>query len=179
MILKDALENIEIESINDKKNNLDDVQHEEILNKRNFQKDEEMMKLESNLRSRAQDLHHDWLADKYLHDVNMFKKHLNHCKCTMKFKKIFQTFEEIENLSILNIEQRVLFDKVLNHFMFSIKKQLLFQVDDETETRKSLCIDLIFFHMNYHAHQRKESSFVLRAAFIDVVAHNISDNILH
>jgi hypothetical protein len=59
VILKDALENIEIESINDKKNNLDDVQHEEILNKRNFQKDEEMMKLESNLRSRAQDLHHD------------------------------------------------------------------------------------------------------------------------
>jgi hypothetical protein len=59
MILKNVLENIEIESINDKKNNLDDVQHEEIFNKRNFQRDEEMMKLESNLKSRAQDLHHD------------------------------------------------------------------------------------------------------------------------
>jgi hypothetical protein len=97
----------------------------------------------------------------------------------MKLKKISQTLEKIENLSILNIEQRALFDKVLNHFMFFIKKQLLLQIDDETETRKFLCIDLIFFHMNYHAHQREESNSVLRAILIDVVAHNIFDSILH
>jgi hypothetical protein len=97
----------------------------------------------------------------------------------MKLKKISQTFEEIENLSIFNIEQRALFDEILNHFMFFIKKQLLFQIDDETETRKSLCNDLIFFHMNYHVYQREESSFVLQAAFIDVVAHNIFNSILH
>jgi hypothetical protein len=83
------------------------------------------MKLENNLKSWTQDFHHDWLIDKYFHDVNMFKNHLNHCKCTMKFKKTFQTFEKIENFSIFNIEQRALFDKVLSHFMFFIKKQLL------------------------------------------------------
>jgi hypothetical protein len=72
-----------------------------------------------------------------------------------------------------------LFDKVLNHCMFFIKKQHFLQIDDEAETKKSLCIDLIFFHMNYHVHQCKEFSFVLRIVFIDVVAHNIFDNILH
>jgi hypothetical protein len=97
----------------------------------------------------------------------------------MKFKKTSQTLEEIEDFSILNIEQRALFDKVLSHFMFFIKKQLLLQVIDEAETKKCLCIDLIFFHMYYHAHQREESSFVLRIVFIDVVIHNIFDNTFH
>jgi hypothetical protein len=50
-MLKNALEKIEIENLNDKNNNLDDVQHEEILNKRNFQRNEKIMKLENNLKS--------------------------------------------------------------------------------------------------------------------------------
>jgi hypothetical protein len=33
--------------------------------------------------------------------------------------------------------------------------------------------------MNYYAHQREESNFVLQIVFIDVVVHNIFDNILH
>ncbi len=109
----------------------------------------------------------------------MFKDHLERCKCTIQLKATSQTLEEAKNLSILNFEQRAFFDKVLNHYMSSSKEQLLLQIDDETETRKSLCIEMIFSHINYYAHQREESSFVLRVAFIEVVAHNISDNTLH
>ncbi len=67
----------------------------------------------------------------------------------------------------------------MNHFIFFIKKQLLYQINDEAKTRKSLCINLIFFYMNYHVHQREKSNFVLWTIFIDVVVHNIFDNIFY
>jgi hypothetical protein len=57
----------------------------------------------------------------------------------MKFKKIFQIFEKIENLSIFNIEQRALFDKVLNYFMFFIKKQFFFKSMTK-QKRENLCV---------------------------------------
>jgi hypothetical protein len=59
MIFKDVFEDIEIENINDQKNNLDNVQHEEIFNKRNSRKIEDVIKFENNLKSQAQNLHHD------------------------------------------------------------------------------------------------------------------------
>ncbi len=179
VMLEDVLEKSETKSISDNEKNLENIQHEEILNKRNSQRNEVVMKLECDLKSRVQNLQHNWLANKESYDVNMFKDYLKREKCTMKFKSTSQTFEEANDSSILNLEQRALFDRILNHYMSSSKKQLLLHVDDETKTKKSLCIEMIFSHMNYYAHQREEFNSVLRAAFIEVVAHNISDNTLH
>jgi hypothetical protein len=63
--------------------------------------------------------------------------------------------------------------------MSSSKKQFFLHIDDEARTKKFLCIEMIFFHINHYAHQREEFNFVLRAFFIEIVVHNISDSILY
>ncbi len=88
-MLENVLEESETKNINDNKKNLENIQHEEILNKRNLQKNEEIMKLECDLKSRVQNLQHNWLTDKEFYNVNMFKDYLQREKCTMKFKSIF------------------------------------------------------------------------------------------
>jgi hypothetical protein len=58
-MLENVLEESETKNINDNKKNLENIQHEEILNKRNLQKNEEIMKLECDLKSRVQNLQHN------------------------------------------------------------------------------------------------------------------------
>jgi ribonuclease I len=58
-MLEDVLEESETKSISDNEKNLENIQHEEILNKRNSQRDEEVMKLECDLKSRVQNLQHN------------------------------------------------------------------------------------------------------------------------
>jgi hypothetical protein len=55
--LNDSLEDTKTESVSDKKE-LEEIQEEELLNKRNSQKDEESCSLENKLSNRAQDLNH-------------------------------------------------------------------------------------------------------------------------
>jgi hypothetical protein len=56
-VLNDSLEDTKTESVSDKEE-LEEIQEEELLNKRNSQKDEKSCSLESKLNNRAQDLNH-------------------------------------------------------------------------------------------------------------------------
>ncbi len=58
-MLEDVLEKSETESIDDNEKHLENVQHEEILNKRNSQRNEEVTKIECDLRFRVQNLQHN------------------------------------------------------------------------------------------------------------------------
>jgi hypothetical protein len=72
-----------------------------------------------------------------------------------------------------------LFDRVLNHYFSSSEKQLFIHVNDEVETSKFLCIDMISKHLHYHARQKLESCSIIRAVLIDVAIHNIQSITLH
>ncbi len=83
------LEKSETKSINDNEKKFENVKHEKIFNKRNSQKNEKIIKLECDLKSRIQNLQHNWLTKKEFYDVNMFKNYLKRDKCTMKFRSTF------------------------------------------------------------------------------------------
>ena len=62
-------------------------------------------------------------------------------------------FEKIDDSFILNSKQRKMFNQIIKHYLLSIKNQFLFQINDDANTKKSLCINMILKHLHYHVVQ--------------------------
>jgi hypothetical protein len=177
-VLNDSLEDTKTESVNDKEK-LEEIQEEELLNKRNSQKDEKSCSLENKLSNRAQDLNHHWLENQKDFNVNEIKCRVDESKNSIKIEQAFKSLKDVDDKFILNSKQLRLFDRVLNHYLSSSEKQFLIHVNDEVETNKFLCIDMISKHLHYHARQKLESCSIIRATLIDVATHNIQSITLH
>ncbi len=111
--------------------------------------------------------------------MNNIKCHIDENKSLIMIEKISESLKNFDNSFILNLKQFFLFNRVLNHYLSSSKKQLFIQINDEIETSKFLCIDMISKHVQYHARQKLESSLIIRAVLIDVTVHNIQNVTLH
>jgi hypothetical protein len=101
---------------------------------------------------------------------------------------IFRILKKADDISILNVEQRRVFDRVLFHYLKDDDSQLLLHLNEIIDTRKSLCINRIFFHLIYHAAVRLkynnetadvDFNSVFKCASIDVAAYNVSNATLH
>jgi hypothetical protein len=93
-----------------------------------------------------------------------------------------------DDISIFNVEQRRVFDRVLSHYLKNDDFQLLLHLNEIIDTKNSLCINRIFFHLIYHAVVRLkynneianvDFNFVFKCASIDVAAYNVSNATLH
>jgi hypothetical protein len=131
------------------------------------------------LSNRAQDLNHHWLENQEDLNVNEIKCRVDESKSSIKIEQASESLKDVDDKFILNSKQFRLFDRVLNHYLSSSEKQLFIHVNDEIETSKSLCIDMISKHLHYHARQRFECCSIIRAAFTDVATHNIQSITLH
>ncbi len=102
---------------------------------------------------------------------------------------ILKILKKVDDISILNVEQRRVFDRVLFHYLKNDDSQLLLHLNEVIDTRKSLCINRIFSHLIYHAvvrlrYNKKNDTnvdfnLVFRCASTDVAAFNVSSAILH
>lgn len=177
-VLDEAELDSETESLDDKQP--DYMQYEEILNLRNPQKDGEPRARVTQLGHREKDILHDWLASKaYPINLEDMKTYIDQCRRVVDVKPAPQTLGDAGDPSILNSEQRKMFDRVLDHYLSSSKSQLLLQIDGGAGTGKSLCIDMISKHIYYHAAQYNQPDPVIRAAPTGVAAHKIEGVTLH
>ena len=141
-----------IESLNDQEKNVDVKNISKSLLQRHSQRDELKMSSDFNFDQRDMNKKHDWLQSK-TYSVNMYA-FMNHIK-TQKVR-IEQTvasisLKEIDDVTILNREQRQIFDRVMSHYFVADDTQLLFQMNDQASTEKFKVIDLIFAHLTFYA----------------------------
>lgn len=177
-MLDDVDQESKTESLEERLNK--DVRHEELLNLRNSQRDEEIFKRDITLGRREKNLLHDLFASKhYLINLKKITTHVDQARHVVNDKSISQTFEEVDDSSILNFAQRKMFDRVLEHYLFQHESQLLLHVNDGARTGKSLCVEIIFKHLHYHVARYNKSILVIRAALTGVAAHKIDEVILH
>ncbi len=102
---------------------------------------------------------------------------------------ILKILKKIDDIFILNVEQRRVFNRVLSHYLKNDDSQVLLHLNEVVDTRKSLCINRIFSHLIYHAvvrlkYNKKNDTnvdfnFVFKCASTDVAAFNVSNAILH
>ena len=143
-----------IESLNDQEKSVNVENISKSLLQRHSQRDELKMSSDFNFDQRDMNKKHDWLQSK-TYSVNMYA-FMNHIK-TQKVK-IEQTvasisLKEIDDVTILNREQRQIFDRVMSHYFVADDTQLLFQMNDQASTEKFKVIDLIFAHLTFYATQ--------------------------
>ena len=178
------------ESLSQDKNlNEDEVRHEELLLLRNLRRDGvEVINSDIDLGQRSMDKKYDWLQVKtYPVDIYALMNHIETQRGTTTKTRAPNTLAEAGDISILNAEQRQLFDRVMNHYLSSDPNQLLLHVDGAAGTGKSKCIDLISAHMAYHAADQAvrrgepvdECDPVIRAAPTGVAAYIIAGSTLH
>jgi hypothetical protein len=101
---------------------------------------------------------------------------------------ILKILMKADDISILNVEQRRVFDRVLSHYLKNDDSQLLLHLNEIIDTKKSLCINRIFSHLIYHAAVRLkynnetadvDFNSVFKCASTDVAAYNVSNATLH
>jgi hypothetical protein len=101
---------------------------------------------------------------------------------------IFKILKKIDDIFIFNVEQRRVFNRILFHYFKNDDSQLLLHLNEIIDTKKSLCINWIFFHLIYHAVVRLkynnetanvDFNFVFRCASINVAAYNVSNATLY
>ncbi len=104
------------------------------------------------------------------------------------FTVVLRILMKADDIFILNVEQRRVFDRVLSHYLKNDDSQLLLHLNEIVDTKKSLCINRIFSHLIYHAAVRLrynnetadvDFNSVFRCASIDVAAYNVSNATLH
>ncbi len=99
--MNDSLEDTKTESVNDKKE-LEEIQEEKLLNKRNSQKDEKSCSLENKLSNRARDLNHHWLENQKDLNVNEIKCRVDENKSSIKIEQAFESLKNVDDKFILN-----------------------------------------------------------------------------
>jgi hypothetical protein len=159
------------------------------LNKRCAHHDDVSIKFEIDLRKRSLNTQYDWLEKKkYSLDIKQMKNFVDITRRVKNFIVILRILMKADDISIFNVEQRRLFNRVLFHYLKDDDSQLLLHLNEIIDTRKSLCINRIFFHLIYHAVVRLKYNneiadvhfnFVFKCASIDVAAYNMSSATLH
>lgn len=182
-------EESDTESLSQDKNlKEEEVRHEELLLLRHPRRDGTTVNDDIDFGRRNIDTQYNWLQAKtYPVDVDALVNHIDTQKGMAVKPSGPRTLEEAGDISILNTEQRQLFDLVVNHYLNSDPDQLLLHVDGAAGTGKSKCIDLISAHMAYHAADLAirrgepvdECDPVVRAAPTGVAAYNIAGSTLH
>jgi ATP-dependent DNA helicase PIF1 len=159
------------------------------LNKRYAHHDDVSIKFEIDLRKRSLNTQYDWLEKKeYSFDIKLMKIFVDDTHRLKNLIVILKILKKADDISIFNVEQRRVFDRVLSHHLKDDDFQLLLHLNEVIDTKKSLCINRIFFHLIYHAVVRLrynnetvniDFNLVFRCASIDVIAYNVSNATLH
>ncbi len=104
------------------------------------------------------------------------------------FIVILKILKKVDDIFIFNVEQRRVFNRVLFHYLKDDDSQLLLHLNEIIDTKKSLCINQIFFHLIYHEIVRLkynnetanvDFNLVFKCVSIDVAAYNMSNATLH
>ena len=116
-----------------------------------------------------------------------FMNHIKTQKVRIEKTATSISLRETDDVTVLNREQRQIFDRVMSHYLVADETRLLLQMNDQADTEKFIVIDLIFAHLTFYAAQDssnqaapdKSCDPVLRAASTGVAAYNIAGCTLH